>query len=173
MRPVTVRTLISAPREEIFDFVADYASRVAWTDHYLSEYRLARVNSRGLGAAARFRIEAPLFAQRAGFSITQLERPRRIGEQGTIGRIGRTAGWAEWELVQVTGGTEVTLTVWTEPGTRSDALRESLGARPWLRRQLRMALARLRVIFEERPEQPLARATIAGYEPLKAARFGA
>jgi hypothetical protein len=29
------------------------------------------------------------------------------------------------------------------------------------------------MIFEETPDEPLARATIAGYEPAKAARFGA
>lgn len=173
MRPVVVRTFISAPREEIFEFAADYANRVSWCDHYLGDFRLARVNSYGLGAAARFEIDAPFNRQRAEFAITRFERPRRIGEQGRIGRVGRIPGWAEMELVAAHGGTEVTITVWTEPTRRLDAFKESLGARPWLRRQLRMALSRLRLIFEERPERPLARATIAGYEPLKAARFGA
>ena len=173
MRPVVVRTFISAPREEIFDFAGDYANRVAWTDHYVSDFRLARVDSHGLGAAALFRIDAPFNDRRAQFAITRFERPRRIGEQGGVGRLFRTPAWAEMELVAAQGGTEVTLTVWTEPATRLDAFKESLGGRPWLRRQLRMSLSRLRAIFEERPEQPLARATIAGYEPLKAARFGA
>jgi Polyketide cyclase / dehydrase and lipid transport len=173
LRPVVARTFISAPREEIFDFVADYAGRVAWMDHCLEDYRLARVNSYGQGAAASFRIAAPLFPLRAEFQVTQFDRPRRIGEQGRIGRVGRIAGWADWEFEPAQGGTEVTLTVWTEPATRLDALKEALGGRLWLRRQLRMGLSRLRLIFEERPERPLARATIAGYEPLKAARFGA
>jgi hypothetical protein len=35
-----------------------------------------------------------------------------------------------------------------------------------------VSLRRLRKIFEERPERPLARAGVAGYEPLKAARYG-
>ena len=173
MRPVVARTFISAPREEIFDFVADYANRVAWTDHYVRDLRLARVNSYGRGAAALFEIDAPFNNQRAQFAITRLERPRRIGEEGGIGRLFRTRAWAEMELVTAQGGTEVTLTVWTEPATRLDAFKESLGARGWLGRQLRMSLSRLRAIFEERPDRPLARATIAGYEPLKAARFGA
>ena len=173
MRPVVVRTFISAPREEIFDFAADYANRVSWTDHYIRDFRLARVNSVGLGAAALFEVDAPFNKQRAQFAITRYERPRRLGEEGGVGRLFRTHVWAELELAAARGGTEVTLTVWSEPGTRWDAFKESLGARPWLKRNLRMALARLRVIFEERPERPLARATIAGYEPLKAARFGA
>jgi hypothetical protein len=29
------------------------------------------------------------------------------------------------------------------------------------------------MIFEEPPDEPLARATVAGYEPAKAPRFGA
>ena len=173
MRPIVVRTFISAPREEIFDFVGDYANRVAWTDHYVGDFRLARVNSYGVGAAALFEIDAPFNRQRAQMAITRFERPRRIGEEGGIGRLFRTPVWAEVELVAAQGGTEVTLTVWTEPARRWDAFKESLGARPWLRHQLRMSLARLRTIFEERPDRPLARATIAGYEPLKAARFGA
>jgi hypothetical protein len=37
---------------------------------------------------------------------------------------------------------------------------------------MRVSLKRLRTIFEERPEHPPARATVAGYEPLKAARYG-
>ena len=64
------------------------------------------------------------------------------------------------------------LVLWTEPATRLDAFKESLGARRWLRRRVKTSLSRLRKIFEERPEAPLARATIAGYEPAKAARFG-
>jgi hypothetical protein len=62
--------------------------------------------------------------------------------------------------------------LWTEPATRLDAFKEALGARRWLRRQLKKSLSRLRAIFEERPDAPRARATIAGYEPAKSARFG-
>ena len=51
MRQVTVHAVISAPREEIFDFVADLSLRPAYCDHYLEEYRLARPNPRG-GAQA-------------------------------------------------------------------------------------------------------------------------
>jgi hypothetical protein len=69
--------------------------------------------------------------------------------------------------------TRLELVLWTEPATRLDAFKESLGARRWLKRQVKTSLSRLRRIFEEeRPQAPLARATIAGYEPAKAARFG-
>jgi len=58
------------------------------------------------------------------------------------------------------------------PGIRWDGFKESLGARRWLKRSTSGSLRRLRSVFEERPERPLERATVAGYEPLKAARFG-
>jgi uncharacterized protein YndB with AHSA1/START domain len=173
VRPVEARTVISAPREAVFDFVCDYALRVAWNDHYLDDFRLTRVNTVGVGAGAAFLIDAPLFPQRAEFQVTAVERPRRIVERGRIGRLGRTTGWAEWEFTEGRHSTEVVLTVWTEPGIRWDGVKESLGARGWMKRQARASLQRLRMVFENPPDRPLARATIAGYEPLKAARFGA
>lgn len=172
MRPVEARTVISAPREAIFDFVCDYAGRVAWNDHYLDDFRLTRVNPVGVGAGAAFVIDAPLFPQRAEFQVTEIERPRRIVERGRIGRLGRTTGWVEWEFIDSHHATEVVLTVWSEPGIRWDGVKESLGARGWMKRQTRASLQRLRMVFENPTERPLARATIAGYEPLKAARFG-
>jgi len=42
MGEVTVSTVISAPREDVFDFVCDLAARPAYTDHYMRDYRLAR-----------------------------------------------------------------------------------------------------------------------------------
>jgi hypothetical protein len=172
VNPVESRIVISAPREDVYEFVADVASRISWMDHFLKDFRLTRVNPVGVGAGAAFLVDAPLFPQRAEFQIVEMDRPRLIVERGRIGRLGRTTGWTEWEFSDQYGATELTATVWTEPGIRWDAFKESLGARPWLKRQMRVSLKRLRTIFEERPERPLARATVAGYEPLKAARYG-
>jgi hypothetical protein len=172
VNPVESRITISAPREEIYAFVADMANRVAWMDNLLDDYRLTRVHPVGVGAGAAFVIDSPLFPQRAEFQIVKMDEPRLIVEQGRIGRWGRTTGWTEWEFTESHGSTELTATVWTEPGIRWDGFKESLGARPWVKRQMRRSLKRLRSIFEERPEQPPARATVAGYEPLKAARYG-
>lgn len=173
MRPVTAHTSICAPREEIFDYVADIATRVAYADHYLRDFRLARAKSYGPGAAASFLIKAPFASARAEAVIVECDRPRRVVERGRMGRLGRSRTGVLWELLRdAPGSTRVELTLWTEPATRLDALRESLGARRWLRRQARVTLERLRTIFEEPLETPPARATIAGYEPAKAARFG-
>jgi hypothetical protein len=173
VNPVEARIVISAPRADLFAFIADTAGRVSWMDHFLKDYRLTRVNPVGVGAGATFLIDAPLFPPRAEFQIVRAEEPRLIVERGRIGRFGRTTGWTEWELSDLYDATEVTVTVWTEPGIRWDGIKETLsGGRPWVKRQMRVSLRRLRTIFEERPERPLARATVAGYEPLKAARYG-
>jgi hypothetical protein len=172
VRPIESRIVISAPREEIYDFIADVANRVAWMDHFLKDFRLTRVHSVGVGAGASFKVDAPLFAQRAEYQIIEGERPRQLRERGRIGRLGRTKGFTEWELVESYGSTEVTVTLWTEPGNRWDAFKESLGVRSWLRRQMSSSLRRLRKIFEEQTDKPLARAGVAGYEPLTAARYG-
>lgn len=168
MREVTVHTTIAAPREEIFAFVCDLAARPAFSDHYLDDYRLARANAVGEGAAARFRLRG----QWAELSIRQADAPRRIIEELRYGRVGRNRAVAVWEFVREAGGiTRVELTTYSEPATIVDRLKE-IGAAGYVKRNTKSALERLRTIFEERPDKPLKRATIAGYEPLKAPRFG-
>lgn len=174
MRPFTVHASIAAPREEVFDFVGDLAARPAYSDHYMLDFHLAHPRSSGRGAAARFRLDPPLFSTWAEITIAEYDRPRRIVERARVWRAGRTPATAVYEFAgEVHGVTRVELTVWSDPATRLDAFKERLGARGWLMRQSKMALERLRMVFEEERDAPLARADIAGFEPLKAARFGA
>lgn len=173
--PISVHTFISAPREEVFDLIGDMAARVAFADHLMRDFHLTTARSTGVGAAARFRLDIPLRrATWAETGIVEADRPHRIAEEGHSGRLGKTRTTTVYELTPHAGGvTRVELTFGSEPGDWVERLREGLGARRWMRRQQRKALDRLRRIFEERHEGPLPRATIAGYEPLKAARFGA
>jgi uncharacterized protein YndB with AHSA1/START domain len=173
VRQVTVSIVISAPREEIFDFVSDLAARPAFTDHFMRDYRLARANPVGLGAAARFQMKAPFAKEYAELEITELDRPRRIVEELAVGRRGRNRSLAVYDFsVDGPGVTRIELTTFSEPATLVDRVKE-LGAAGWLKRQTSKALNRLRMIFEEPPAGELKRATIAGFEPEKAARFGA
>ncbi len=172
MGPVTVETVISAPRDAVFDFIGDLANHVAFTDHMMSDYRLARVNSVGLGASARFRLENPGPKQWAEVQLEVFERPRRIVEEGRSGRFLRNKFWTVWELSPEGRGTRVELTFASEPATRWDSFKESLGGRGWVKRQNKVALARLRKVFEDPPAEPLARADVAGLEPRTLPRFG-
>lgn len=173
MRQVTVDTVISAPREPIFDFVADLSRRPAYCDHYLKDYRLARANPVGKGAAARFLLDGPIFNERADLAIVELDRPRRIVEEGRVGIRGRSRLVAIYDFTSEAGGaTRVELTTYSEPKTAIDRLRQR-GAHRWIKRQSKTALMRLRQIFEEPGDGELPRAGVAGYDPHKAPRFGA
>ena len=173
MREVTVSTIISAPREDVLDFVCDLASRPAFTDHFMDDYRLARVQPVGVGAAARFRLDAPLANEYAELTITEADRPRRIIEEIRVGRRGRNRSVAVYDFTRESAGvTRVELTTYGEPATMMDRFRQ-IGAAGWIRRKTRKSLDRLRMIFEEPQKEPPKRATIAGYESEKAARFGA
>jgi uncharacterized protein YndB with AHSA1/START domain len=159
MREVTVSKIISADREAIFDLVSDLASRPAYADHYMRDYRLARVNPVGEGAAARFQVKKPFAKEYAELQLSEVDRPRRIVETIALGRRGRNRFLAVYDFSKEAAGvTRVELTTYGEPATFSDRLKQ---------------IERLRMIFEEPGKAPLKRATIAGYEPSKAARFGA
>ena len=57
--PVTVSIVVSAPREQVFDYLQDIANHAEFTDHYLVDWHLTRMDSVGRGAGARFRVKAP------------------------------------------------------------------------------------------------------------------
>ncbi|HKN94035.1 MAG TPA: SRPBCC family protein [Thermoleophilaceae bacterium] len=164
---------ISAPRDEVYDFVADLANRPGWCGQYQREFRLTRPRSSGAGAAARFHMKMRFNHTWVETAVVEAARPRVLRETLRLYRLGRTPGFVDYTFEPVgSAATRIDLVMWTEPATRLDAFKESLGGRLWLRRRVKSSLSRLRRIFEERPEAPLARATIAGFEPAKAARFG-
>jgi uncharacterized protein YndB with AHSA1/START domain len=172
--PVQLDTYISAPRQDVFDLVGDVALRVSWTDHFQSEYHLAHPVSSGRGAAARYRTDPPfrkeLFTE---VTLREFDSPRRIVERGGQGRLNRSLVLITWDFaLEGPHLTKVSFEMKTQPAHRYEAVAEALGSHGYYRRQWRIALERLRMIFEERPEGELAKATIAAYEPLKAARYG-
>lgn len=163
MDPFTVSVTIAKPREEVFDYLADVANHAEFTDHFLKEWRLTREDSYGRGAGARFRVAAP--GNRFGWSDTTLvevDPPYRIVEMGRGGKYNRIRVTGVYTLSPGAGGTtRVEFTNLIEPALLSDRLLEKLGVRPWLRRQNRRALRRLRSILEDGLDRG-ARATVAG-----------
>ncbi len=150
MDPVTVSTVISAPREVVFDYLQDIANHAEFTDHYLRHWNLTRIDSVGRGAGARFRVAAPGNRYSwADVTFAEVERPHRIVERGRTGKSNRIRTLGVYELHPVAGGTRVTFTLQTAPATLADRLMEALGARTWFRRKNRKAMHRLRAIMEE------------------------
>jgi hypothetical protein len=150
MGPVNAELGIDAPRELIFDFVSDLSNRPAFTDHFISDHRLFRVESRGVGAGARFRFVAPPQAIWMDSTISALERPHRISERGSGGRFNRVKSATEWELLADAGAlTTVRVTYWTETSHPIDRLKEIFGgASIWYQRDWATALRRLRDLLE-------------------------
>src|SRR4051812_22372136 len=149
MREGSVSTIISAPREDVFDFVADLAARPTFTEHFMDDYRLARVQPVGLGAAARFKLDAPLANEYAELTITRADRPRQIIEEIRYGRRGRNRSVAVYDFSRESGhATRVEFTTFSEPATIVDRLKE-IGAAGGMRRKTRRALDRPRMGVEE------------------------
>ncbi len=146
---MTVSIVVSAPREEVFDYLQDIANHPEFTDHYLVDWHLTRIDSVGVGAGARFRIKAPFSRFSWGDStFSEVEWPSRIVEVGRTGKNNRIRTLGVYDLAPAGAGTRVTLTLQTDPATPADRIMESLGGRSWLRRRNRKAMTRLRDIME-------------------------
>ncbi|MGA9875908.1 MAG: SRPBCC family protein [Solirubrobacteraceae bacterium] len=163
MDPVTVSIVISAPREQVFDYLQDIANHPEFTDHYLVDWHLTREDSVGRGAGARFRVKAPGNRFSWGDStFTEVSRPHRIVEVGRTGKANRIRTLGVYELAPVSGNsTRVQFTLETHASVLSDRLREAVGGRTWLKRKNAKALRRLRSIIE-RGEGRGERITLAG-----------
>jgi uncharacterized protein YndB with AHSA1/START domain len=159
MGPISVEKPIDAPRERVFEFLCDLANRPAFTDHFVRDFRLQRLESSGVGAAARFRIAEPgLWMETV---IEEVSPPHRILERGRGGRFDRIPILTSWELLESgPRGCEVTVTFQTEPSHPLDRLRERFGAERFYRRQWSIALSRLKELLES--GRPPTRVVVAG-----------
>lgn len=150
MRPVSVSRTVDAPREVVFRYLSDIANHAEFSDHYLDDFRLERLDSRGLGASASYRLDFPLGRLWGDAAITELESPHLIVMEGRAGRFGRVGTRAEFRLTPVDHDmTRVEYRFETDPATPADRLKEALGLRGWLRRSARRALGRLATVLEE------------------------
>jgi len=161
--PVTVSIVVSTPRERVFDYLQDIANHAEFTDHYLVDWHLTRIDSVGRGAGARFRVRAPRNRYSWGdVTFSEVDAPHRIVEVGRTGKNNRIRTLGVYELANAASGTtRVRFTLTTEPATLSDRLMEGLGARGWLKRKNAHALRRLRTILES-DEGRGQRVTVAG-----------
>ena len=169
MDAVTSTVTIDRPPTAVYDYLFDVANHAEFTDHYLKDFRLTREDSLGVGAGARFRVDAPLnrFSW-ADVTIIEAQAPKRIVQRGRTGKYNRIRLVALYDLEEVAGATRVTLTTETEqPRLPSDRIMEAI-ARGWYRRNQRKALKRLRAILEEGRSRG-RRATIAAGGPRKPA----
>jgi uncharacterized protein YndB with AHSA1/START domain len=146
MGPIHAETEIDVARERVYEFLCDLAARPSFTDHFLTDFHLTRIESTGVGAGARFRVQAPLRKVWMDTVVVELEPPFRIVERGQGGRVNRIPNNTAWELTEGPGSlTTVTLTHWTEPTNPLDRMLEVASAGSiWQQRGWHEALKRLR-----------------------------
>ena len=162
MGPISAEIEIDVPREQLFATLADLAARPSFTDHFLSDFHLTRIDAEGVGAGARFRAQGPLRSVWMDTTIVAEEEPFQIVEEGCGGRGNRIRNHTVWELTEAPGGlTAVRVSHWTEPAAVDRFLELlSLGS-VWQARGWRQALRRLRDNLEA--DQPVVeRIAVAG-----------
>jgi uncharacterized protein YndB with AHSA1/START domain len=161
--PVHASVTIDRPRDEVFAYLVDIANHAEFSDHYLKDWRLTRIDSVGRGAGARFKVDAPL--QRfswADMTFVVVEPSHRIVALGRGGKFNRIKTTAIWTLDDAPGGrTEVEYMVESEPPLPTDRLMEAISRQHgWFKRKTRKAMQRLQAILEE-DEDRGARATVS------------
>jgi uncharacterized protein YndB with AHSA1/START domain len=146
MGPLRAETEIDVPRERVFEKLADLAARPTFTDHFLTSFHLTRIESTGVGAGARFRVQAPLRSPWMDTTIVELDAPYRIVERGQGGRANRIPNHTVWELTEGPGTlTTARVSHWTKPTNPIDRGLEVLSAGSvWQERGWREAMRRLR-----------------------------
>jgi uncharacterized protein YndB with AHSA1/START domain len=164
MGPFGAEIEIDAPRERVFAAIADLARRPSFTDHFLTDIHLTRIESTGIGAGMRFRLALPLRSVWMDTTIVELEVPHGLVERGRGGRANRIPVSTVWELTEGSGSlTRVRVSQWTEPSNPIDRAVELAAANSvWAQRGWREALRRLRDLLEEERLAPAPLAIAGG-----------
>lgn len=164
MGPVSAEIEIDAPRERVFATISDLARRPSFTDHFLTDFHLTRIESGGVGAGARFRVSSPLRSVWMDTAIAELEDPHKLVERGRGGRANRIPSTTVWELTEGAGSlTRVRVSRWTEPSNPLDRALEVLAGNSTLeQRAWREALRRLRDQLESGETAPAPLAVAGG-----------
>ena len=162
MDPVTAHVLIDRPREQVFDYLADIANHPEFSDHYLTEWRLTRIDSVGRGAGARFKMDTRDRFAYGDMTFIEVERPYKIVAAGRSGKFNRNKTWTTWTLSPSGSATRVEVSTESVPALPTDKFIEAVTRRRgWTKRGLGKALRRMQSILEEDIDRG-KRATIGG-----------
>jgi uncharacterized protein YndB with AHSA1/START domain len=151
MEPVTLKTRIARPRDEVFEYLADVANHAEFSDHCLVDWHLTREDSYGAGAGARFRVKSRFDRFSYGdVTFAEVRPPQRIHATGRAGRFNRVRTKTTWTLEEDgPDATNVTFVTESTPATFSDNKMERLlRVRKSTTRCHTRALERLRSILE-------------------------
>ena len=126
--PVTAHVTIDRPREEVFDYLADIANHPEFSDHYLKDWRLTRVESVGRGRRRPLQDRRRARPLRLGRHDLHRGRARRTGSspRAAAGKFNRNKTYSDVDARRrPSGGTSVEFTTETEPALPTDKLMEA------------------------------------------------
>ena len=163
MQPCTISQKIDRPMEVVFDYLSDLANYSEFTDHFLTDWRMTREETYGLGAGGRFHEDLPF--DRFGWgdmAVVQFEQPSLIVLAGRSGKYNRIRTLTAFQLSDAgEGATNLDLTIETHPVYPSDKLLEAFGQNRARKRGWKKSLRRLAAGLEH-GKRLGAPATIAG-----------
>lgn len=147
MGPVFAEIVIDAPRERVHDYLMDLATRPRIYGDSIRHFRLLRLDSRGVGAGARFQFKRR--SKWADTTITDSQAPIRISERGETGKRNSTPNGTEWELAESSAGmTRLRVSYWTEPSGMAKMFDRMTGGAGWHHRRLKRAAGQVRDLIE-------------------------
>jgi Polyketide cyclase / dehydrase and lipid transport len=148
VKPVTVSVDVPQPVEEVYDFLDVLANHEAFLDHFLVDWKFSGP-ARGLGAKAEARASAPMSQDWTEFEVVEVDRPRRIVEEG-VGLKGKRRTRGTYRLEPLAGGgTEISFELaWIE-AARAETLIPPM-TRAFLKRPNAKAMRRLAKLLAER-----------------------
>ena len=146
MGPVSASVEIDVPRSVAFAELCDLSRRPSFTDHFISDLHLTRIDPSGSAPAPGSASRPSPATSGWTRSITEVEEPQRIVEHGHGGRANRIPSTTVWELLEGPGSLiTVRVSFWTEPSNHIDRAIDAVGmASVGLQRGWREAVNRLR-----------------------------
>ena len=141
MKPVTVSTTVSKPRQDVFDFLDTLANHEGFMDHLFVDWSFSGP-ARGVGAKARARVHAPGSREWAEFEVVEAHAPERLAEQG-VSANGKRHTRGTYRLEELPeGGTRISFELAWTAVPRSERLLPPL-SRQFIRRANGKAMRRL------------------------------
>jgi hypothetical protein len=141
MKPVTVSTEVSKPRQEVFEYLDLLANHETYLKHMYVNWSFSGP-ARGVGAKGRARVSAPGSREFAQFEVVESESPERSVEE-TISSSGKRHTRGTYRLEELPqGGTRINFELAWETVPKSERIFPPL-SRAFLRRALSSAMRRL------------------------------
>jgi uncharacterized membrane protein len=144
MKPIVVETTVNRPVEEVYDFLEPLANHEAFTDHFLTDWRVSGPE-RGVGSEVRVKVKPG--GDELTITLVEAVRPERTVEQ-TVGAGGKRRSRGTYRLAPAgEGATRVRFEVVTEAMPAYERVVAPL-LNAFVRRQNARAMERLKAQLE-------------------------